>query len=89
LYGGSNPPGASTKPSLFFRGLIGYSKCLLIIKTNEMFGLFKKKSEKEKLQKRYERLLKESYELSKTNRKESDKKAYEADLIAKEIDALV
>ncbi|MDO7545488.1 MAG: Lacal_2735 family protein [Flavobacteriaceae bacterium] len=54
-----------------------------------MFGLFKKKSEKEKLQKRYERLLKESYELSKTNRKESDKKAYEADLIAKEIDNLV
>ena len=53
-----------------------------------MFGLFKKKSEKEKLQKKYKRLLKESYELSKTNRKESDKKAYEADLIAKEIDAL-
>ena len=50
-----------------------------------MFGLFKKKSEKEKLQKKYKRLLKESYELSKTNRKESDKKAYEADLIAKEI----
>ena len=53
-----------------------------------MFGLFKKKSEKEKLQKKYEQLLKESYELSKTNRKESDKKAYEADLIAKKIEAL-
>ena len=50
-----------------------------------MFGLFKKKSEKEKLQEKYEKLLKESYELSKTNRKESDKKAYEADLIAKKI----
>jgi hypothetical protein len=53
-----------------------------------MFGLFKKKSEKEKLQEKYEKLLKESYELSKTNRKESDKKAYEADLITKKIENL-
>ena len=51
-----------------------------------MFGLFKKKSKKEKLQKKHEQLLKEAYELSKTNRKESDKKAYEADLIAKKIE---
>ena len=53
-----------------------------------MFGLFKKKSKKKKLQEKYEELLKESYELSKTNRKESDKKAYEADLVAKEIEGL-
>ena len=53
-----------------------------------MFGLFKKKSKKEKLQEKYEKLLKESYDLSKTNRKESDKKAYEADLVAKEIEGL-
>lgn len=53
-----------------------------------MFGLFKKKSDKERLQKKYERLLKESYDLSKTNRIESDKKAYEADLVSKEIEAL-
>ena len=53
-----------------------------------MFGLFKKKPEKEKLQKKHEQLLKESYELSKTNRKESDKKTYEADLIAKKIEDL-
>ena len=53
-----------------------------------MFGLFKKKSKKEKLQEKYEELLKESYDLSKTNRKESDKKAYEADLVAKEIEGL-
>ena len=53
-----------------------------------MFGLFKKKSKKERLQEKYEELLKESYELSKTNRKESDKKAYEADLVAKEIEGL-
>jgi ATP-dependent protease HslVU (ClpYQ) peptidase subunit len=53
-----------------------------------MFGLFKKKSEKEKLQKKHEQLLKEAFELSKTNRKESDKKAYEADLIDKKIEGL-
>jgi hypothetical protein len=53
-----------------------------------MFGLFKKKSKKEKLQEKYEKLLKESYDLSKTNRKESDKKAYEADMVAKEIEGL-
>ena len=53
-----------------------------------MFGLFKKKSKKDKLQKKHEQLLKEAYELSKTNRKKSDKKAYEADLIAKKIEGL-
>ena len=53
-----------------------------------MFGLFKKKSEKERLQKKYEKLLEEAYELSKTNRKEGDKKTYEADLIAKKIEGL-
>ena len=51
-----------------------------------MFGIFKKKSEKEKLQQRYEKLLKEAYDLSSTNRKESDRKTYEADLLAKEMD---
>tara|TARA_B100001059_G_scaffold75197_1_gene72763 strand:+ start:513 stop:719 length:207 start_codon:yes stop_codon:yes gene_type:complete len=58
------------------------------IKIKKMFGLFKKKSEKERLQKKYEKLLKEAYELSKTNRKEGDKKTYEADLIAKKIEGL-
>ena len=53
-----------------------------------MFGLFKKKSKKERLQKEYEKLLKQSYDLSKTNREESDKKAYEADLVAKEMQRL-
>ena len=53
-----------------------------------MFGLFKKKSKKERLQKEYEKLLKQSYDLSKTNRKESDIKAYEADLVAKEMQGL-
>ena len=53
-----------------------------------MFGLFKKKSKKERLQKEYEKLLKQSYDLSKTNRKEGDKKAYQADLVAKEMQRL-
>ena len=53
-----------------------------------MFGIFKKKSEKEKLQQRYEKLLREAYDLSSTNRKESDKKTYEADLLAKEMEGL-
>lgn len=48
-----------------------------------MFGLFKKKSEKEKLQEQYEKLTKEAFILSKTNRKASDEKTAEADRIAK------
>lgn len=39
-----------------------------------MFGLFKKKSEIEKLQFKYESLMKEWHALSSVNRSESDKK---------------
>lgn len=53
-----------------------------------MFGLFKKKSEKEKLYLQYEKLLKESHSLSTSNRKLSDQKAYEADEIMKKIETL-
>lgn len=53
-----------------------------------MFGIFKKKSEIEVLQKKYEKLMEESYKLSTVNRAESDKKVGEADLILKQIDAL-
>lgn len=53
-----------------------------------MFGLFKKKTEKEKLQEQYEKLQKESFELSKTNRKLSDEKAYEAELVMKKIEKI-
>ncbi|MDG2492700.1 MAG: Lacal_2735 family protein [Flavobacteriaceae bacterium] len=53
-----------------------------------MFGLFKKKTELEKLQIKYKTLLKEAFELSKTNRGKSDQKTYEADEIAKKIEAL-
>jgi hypothetical protein len=53
-----------------------------------MFGLFKKKTELEKLQIKYKTLLKEAFELSKTNRSKSDQKTYEADEIAKRIEVL-
>lgn len=53
-----------------------------------MFGLFKKKSEKEKLQEQYSKLLNESYQLSHTDRKASDQKALEADELIKKIEQL-
>lgn len=43
-----------------------------------MFGLFKRKSEKAKLETEYDNLLEESYRLSHTNRTASDKKRAEA-----------
>ena len=51
-------------------------------------GLFGKKSEKEKLQKQYEKLMKQSFELSKSNRQASDQKIAEAEEIAKKITSL-
>ena len=53
-----------------------------------MFGIFRKKSEKEKLLSKYNKLLKESYELSNSNRKKSDSKMLEANEILKKIDAI-
>ena len=53
-----------------------------------MFGLFKKKTEKEKLQEKYQKLMKEAYTLSNSNRIESDKKYAEADVIMKQIEAM-
>ena len=53
-----------------------------------MFGLFKKKSEVEILQKQYKKLMKEAFDLSKTNRTKSDEKTAEAEEILKQIDAL-
>ena len=50
-----------------------------------MFGLFKKKTEKEKLQEKYEKLLKESFELSTKNRRASDAKVAEANLVLEQI----
>ncbi|WNW03049.1 Lacal_2735 family protein [Tenacibaculum sp. HL-MS23] len=53
-----------------------------------MFGLFKKKSSKEKLQDQYKQLLKEAYSLSTVNRKMSDQKTMEAEEIMKQIEKL-
>tara|TARA_B100000886_G_C20258148_1_gene421695 strand:+ start:578 stop:760 length:183 start_codon:yes stop_codon:yes gene_type:complete len=53
-----------------------------------MFGLFKKKSEKEKLMAQYKDLKKKAFEQSKVNRRESDKLEYEAQEILNKIDAI-
>jgi hypothetical protein len=50
-----------------------------------MFGLFKKKSAKEKLEDQYDTLIKKSYDLSHTNRAESDKIAAEAQAVLEQI----
>ena len=46
--------------------------------TNNMFGFFKKKSKKEKLQDLYNKKKEQAFKLSRTNRKESDKLEKEA-----------
>lgn len=53
-----------------------------------MFGLFKRKTVKEKLEAKYEKLLHESFLLSKTNRSASDAKIAEAEEIKKKINEL-
>lgn len=52
-----------------------------------MFG-FRNKDKSSKLQKQYERLMRESFELSRTNRAAGDKKAAEAEEVLKQIEAL-
>ncbi len=53
-----------------------------------MFGIFKKKTEVEKLEIKHKALLKEAYDLSKTNRSKSDQKTFEAEELYKQIEAL-
>ena len=53
-----------------------------------MFGLFKKKSEKEKLQETYAKMMADAHKLSHTNRTAADKLMAEAEEVAKKIDAL-
>lgn len=53
-----------------------------------MFGLFKKKSEVEKLQDKYKKLMEDAYKLQSINRSDSDQKYLEADNILKKIDSL-
>ena len=53
-----------------------------------MFGLFKRKTEIEKLQDQYKKLMKEGFGLQSVNRSASDQKYLEADQILKKIDTL-
>jgi len=52
-----------------------------------MFGLFKKDPSKS-LQKKYDKLMEESFLLSRTNRKAADQKYAEADTVMLQIEAL-
>ena len=53
-----------------------------------MFGLFKKKSDVDKLQEEYAKLMKDAFDLSKTNRTKSDEKTAEAEEVLKKIEEL-
>lgn len=53
-----------------------------------MLGLFKKKSERERLQEQYKKMMDEAYKLSHTDRKASDHKYAEAEQIIKRIESL-
>ena len=53
-----------------------------------MFGMFKKKSEVEKLEDQYKKKMKEGYNLQPIDRSASDQKYMEADQILKKIELL-
>ncbi len=53
-----------------------------------MFNLFKKKTEKERLQDQYRKLMEEAHKLSHTNRKLADEKTFEADQVLKKLETL-
>ena len=54
-----------------------------------MFGIFKKTSEVDKLQKKYEKLMSDWHVLSTTNRAESDKRYAEAQHVLEKMEELV
>ena len=53
-----------------------------------MFGLFKKKTEKEKLQEAYAEMMAKVHKLSHSNRTAADKLMAEAEELAKKIEKL-
>ena len=53
-----------------------------------IMGFFTKKTEKEKLQDQYRKLLAEAHRLSTSNRKLSDEKVAEAEAVMQKIEAL-
>ncbi|MCG8372531.1 MAG: Lacal_2735 family protein [Balneolales bacterium] len=54
-----------------------------------MFGLFKKKSELDKLDAKYRKLLAEAHQASTSNRTLSDQKMEEANKVLKQMDQLL
>jgi len=69
-------------------GISSFGDNLKLNKINYMFGIFKKKTEIEKLEIKYKALLKEAYDLSKTNRSKSDQKTFGAEELSKQIKIL-
>jgi len=53
-----------------------------------MFRFFKRKTEVEKLQTKYNQLMKDYHELSKVNRREAEKRYVEAEDIIRQINAM-
>lgn len=53
-----------------------------------MFGLFKKKSEADKLQDKYKKLMAEAHSLSQRDRRAGDEKMAEAEAVAQQLEAL-
>ena len=53
-----------------------------------MFGFFKKKSEVEKLEDKYKKLLEEAYKLSHVDREASTKKSAEAEEVLTQIEQI-
>lgn len=51
-----------------------------------MFGLFKKKTEKERLNDQYKKLMAEAHKLSHSNRREADNKYAEAEALARKME---
>lgn len=53
-----------------------------------MFGLFKKKTEEDKLNEKYEKLMAEAHQLASVNRKMSDSKIAEANKVLDQLNKL-
>jgi hypothetical protein len=53
-----------------------------------MFGIFKKKTEKQKLEEQYRKLIDEAYKLSHSNRTQSDKKQADAEAVLQKLEKL-
>lgn len=61
---------------------------LLLSRKRNTMGLFTRKTEKEKLQDKYKKLVNEAYKLSHSDRRASDLKTAEAEEVLKKIEAM-